>query len=223
MTEKKTNDPITLPEGRVINQSLFTKDQFNDKATPSYKIEVAFDKGALNDLFNACLDCAVEKWGEGADEDDDLIIPILDGNVLAAKREKKGKVGDVYKDKDVIRANTIFNANGDDAPGGAAVYGPELEVIGMAQMGEVFRGCYGYVAVTLAPYISEGNHGEPDRNAITLYLTAFQKTRGDKDDLIAGSADHSTLFKAVGRADMAESSDSDKEEAKSSGRSRRKG
>ena len=54
-----------LPKGRVINHSLFVKDQFNDKATPSYKIELAFEPKALDKFYEELLDFAVEKWGKG--------------------------------------------------------------------------------------------------------------------------------------------------------------
>ena len=37
-TEKKT---ILTPVGRLINEALFEKDQFNDEATACYKIEMA--------------------------------------------------------------------------------------------------------------------------------------------------------------------------------------
>jgi hypothetical protein len=112
--EKKTSvQQRLLPVGRVINHSLFRKEQFNEKATPSYKIELAFDKGELDDFYNQCLDYANETWGAGSE--DAVIIPIKDGDEMAAKRKKDGKPGDAYAGKDVIRANTIYNKDGDEA------------------------------------------------------------------------------------------------------------
>ena len=165
-----------LPEGRVINHSLFKKDQFNAQATPAYKIELAFPKGALDDFFDLCLNFAVEKWGEGADtEEAGTIIPIIDGNKLADKREANGKPGDAYRDMDVIRANTIYNKNGEDGPGGIQVLNMDTSEVGPANAGEVYQGCFGIAAVTMSGYLKEGTGNDPDRNAITLYLAAFQK------------------------------------------------
>ena len=45
----KENKSITLPEGRLIHGHLFTKQQYNDKATPKYSAEMAFEEGVLED------------------------------------------------------------------------------------------------------------------------------------------------------------------------------
>jgi hypothetical protein len=192
--DKTKMDVFTLPEGRVINCSLFKKDAFNEKSVPSYKIELAFpaDSDEMADLEDKLLDAADARWGEGAGEDPDLVLPLIDGDKLAKKREKKGKAGDAYKGMMVIRANTIYNKDGQDGPGGIQVLGPDVEPIEPARSGDVYQGCYGVAAVSIGFY--EDDDGN---NAIKLYLSAFQKTR-DGERLVTAS-DRSNLFKPVGR------------------------
>lgn len=218
MADKEPAQARLLPEGRLINHSLFELDQYipakGQPGTPAYKVELAFEKDALNDIFNACLDFAVETWGEGADED--VIIPIIDGDNLAAKREKLNKPGDAYKGMDVVRANTIFNKDGDKAPGGIQVLAPDTSEIGPANRSEVYQGCYGKAAITFSGYTKEGTGNEPDRNAITFYLVAFQKTK-DGERLVTPK-DHSNLFKPVGRKP-----DDDTGEESSGGKRRKAG
>ncbi len=185
-----TNTAWLLPEGRLINQALFIKDQYNDKATPCYKLELAFDDKDLDDAEARLMAAAVDKWGAGADQDKNLILPFLDGDTLAAKRESKGKEGDAYKGKVVIRANTIYNSEGNDADGGISVYGIETEPLSivLGNSKEVYAGCYGYAAVTIGTYTEE----KTDNRALKFYLTAFKKSK-DGDALSSGS-DHSGLF-----------------------------
>jgi len=195
--KKKTSvQQRLLPVGRVINHSLFRKEQFNEKATPSYKIELAFDKGELDDFYNQCLDYANETWGAGAE--DSVIIPIKDGDEMAAKRKKDGKPGDAYAGKDVIRANTIYNKDGDDGDGGIQVLNVDVSPIGPANASEIYLGCLGIAAVTFGNYQDQAT----GNNAITLYLAAFQKT-ADGDRLVTAK-DYSGLFKPVGRVPTAE-------------------
>jgi len=195
--EKKTSvQQRLLPVGRVINHSLFRKEQFNEKATPSYKIELAFDKGELDDFYNQCLDYANETWGAGSE--DAVIIPIKDGDEMAAKRKKDGKPGDAYAGKDVIRANTIYNKDGDDGDGGIQVLNVDVSPIGPANASEIYLGCLGIAAVTFGNYQDQAT----GNNAITLYLAAFQKT-ADGERLVTAK-DYSGLFKPVGRVPVAE-------------------
>jgi len=187
---------ILLPEGRLINHSLFRKERFNEKATPSYKIELAFNKGELDNFYNQCLDYANEIWGSGAEED--VIIPIKDGDEMAAKRKKDGKSGDAYEGKDVVRANTIYNVRGDDDAGGIQVLNVDVSPIGPANASEIYQGCIGIAAVTFGNYQDQAT----GHNAITLYLAAFQKT-ADGERLVTAK-DYSGLFKPVGRVPTAE-------------------
>ena len=198
--EKKTSDEFALPEGRVINQSLFKKDQFNEKAVPSYRIELAFPAGeTLDPVFDKLMEVAVAKWGEGADKDENLIIPIKNGDKLAKRREDKGKTGEAYAGHEVIRASTIYNRHGEDGPGGVQVFDENVETIEPVNAGEqIYNGVYGRAGVVIGTYEDqEGNHG------LKFYLTAFQKTRDG--DRLATASDHSRVFEKVGRTEGAPS------------------
>ena len=196
-----TNDQetkvVVLPEGRLINESLFEKDKFNDRAVASYKVEIAFDDSvdfeALEDAFYAAV---VDEWGEGAGdkyENDEVILPYIEGNVLAARREEKGKPGDAYKGMTVLRAHTIFNKDGNDAPGGVQVYDEDVSDVSGANRSIIYNGCYGEVGVTVGCYVDS----DSGKYAVMLYLVAFQKKK-DGERLVT-AADHSKLFKPVGK------------------------
>lgn len=196
MTTKTEKVTLLTPVGRLINESLLEKDKFNEEAKAAYKIEMAFEPGDLEEIEEALGRAAEEKWGAGAYDlyfDDGIVDPILDGDKLAARREEKGKPGDAYKGKAVIRAHTIYNKDGQDAPGGIAVYGPEYPAeIGPANRQELYIGCYGQMALTIGTYDDRsGNH------ALMFYLCAFQKT-GDGERLVT-ARDYSEVFKPVGR------------------------
>tara|TARA_R110000772_G_scaffold266176_3_gene388335 strand:+ start:545 stop:1174 length:630 start_codon:yes stop_codon:yes gene_type:complete len=199
MTDQ-TNDPFGLPVGTVVNASLFERDTFVDatgnSGKPSYKVEIAFERGALDNVADALMAAADAEWGEGAGDDDTLIWPILDGDKLAEKREKRGKNGDAYKGKDVIRANTMFNADGKDAPGGISLYHPDLSKMDpVVDQKEIYGGIKGSAGVSIGTYHDD----RFDRNGLKFYLSAFQKT--EDGERIGGTADHSGLFTAVGRKD----------------------
>ncbi len=204
MAKKEESISILLPEGRVINESFLEKDVFTDEkgreATPSYKGEFAIPDDELDDVYTAVMDAAFEKWGSKAIEEDDdgddvlaahIVNPIHDGDKLAAARDEKGKDGSAYAGLSVIRAATIFNAGGVDAPGGIQVWDEEVKAIGPANRQQLYRGCYGVAAVTLGCYTIGKQDG------VNFYLDGFQKTK-DGDPLSTGK-DTSKLFKAVGR------------------------
>lgn len=199
----------TLPESRLINHSLFIRDVYKDPKTgkeglPRYKVEVAFDpkdvtgEGTIED---AILDTVEAAWGKSAPDDfldGKIASPFIEGDRLAAAREEKGKAGDAYKGKLVLRSDTAFNRNGEDADGGAAVFDEAVHPIGILEQNTsaVYQGCHGVVAVTIACY-GEINARGQDERGVKLYLVAFQKTRdGEK---LMSSQDHSKLFKPVGR------------------------
>jgi hypothetical protein len=203
---QKKSEPakiIMLPEGRLINSSLFERDAFTSangvEGKPTYKIELAFDPADVtgegkieDDLANF----AADEWG---DTFFDLFLegkkvhsPLKDGDEMAEARAERGKDGDAYKGKIVIRANTSFNQFGQDGPGGVAVFDGEAKPIGVANQTAVYPGCFGIAAVTIAAYVD--NVG---KKALKFYLSAFQKTR-DGEKLVQGR-DHSTLFKPVGK------------------------
>lgn len=195
MTTEKSKS-MALPEGRVINCHLFERDAYKGEegskpGEPMYKIELAFDPSQLVEAEDALVATCVAKWGAGAEEDYDagrIASPLLDGNVLKASKEERKKNGDAYADKLVLRANTQFNKNGDAAPGGIYVCGPDAVEITAAQSGEIYAGMYGIAIVTPKAYIAQGKKG------VKFYLVAFQKTR-DGEKLF--SADHSKLFEPV--------------------------
>ena len=202
MSEDDKQDVIMLPEGRVTNHSLLIRDQYEEGADYKYTLELAFEENALDDLYEACCDFADEEFGAGtSDEDGDLYIPILNGDKLAARREKKGKVGDAYKDMEVVRVSTKFNKYGDPDDGGAAVYMPDAKTeITAANKSELYPGMYGITAIVLKGYEKtvQDEDGDDKRiPAITLYLQAFQKT---KDGEKLSTSDKSQLFKPVGKA-----------------------
>lgn len=200
MTDKKEVKAFTLPEGRLINSSLFEKDAYTPEkgraGAPSYKVELVFDPNEVtgvgtveDDLINA----ACEEWGDAAEQlflDGEIRSPLLLGDEHADRRAEKGKAGDAYKGKIVIRANTTFNLNGQDAPGGIKVFDEDAKIVGVANQGIIYPGCYGIAGVTISTYLMDGKKG------VKFYLVGFQKTR-DGDRLATGF-DASTLFKPVG-------------------------
>ncbi len=198
MADKKEVETILTPEGRLINENLFEKDKFDEKATPSYKIEMAFDPKDFADIEAALGRAAADKWGAGAEDDyfdGKIIDPIIDGDKMARRRAENDKPGDAYEGKVVIRAHTIFNKHGQDAPGGVAVFGPDVGEIGVANRQDIYQGCYGQAALTIGNYIE----AKTQARALMFYLSAFQKTR-DGDRLVS-QRDYTKVFKPVGRAE----------------------
>ena len=200
MSKDKEKIFVTLPEGMLVNHSLFVKDKYDEKSEPKYKVELAYDDpDALDELYDKCIEALEAEFGELPTDDDgdvdenEIVLPILSGDKLTKKREKKGKKGDAYAGKDVIRAGTIYNKHGDDEPGGAVVYDQEVEQIDAVDKGQIYRGCFGCVKVELNTYTEE----KTDKPAVSLYLKAFQKTADG--DRLGGDNDHSDAFKKVGR------------------------
>ena len=195
MAEQEKIEVVT-PEGRLIHENLWEKDKFNEEAVPSYKIEMAFDN--LDEVEDALKRVALQKWGSGADQDyldNKIIDPLIDGNVLLERREKKGKSGDAYKDKLVIRAHTIYNRDGAEASGGICVYAPDVSIVEPVDRAKIYPGCYGCAKLSIGIYVDP----KTQQNALMFYLQAFQMTR-DGERLIA-AADHSKAFKPVGRTE----------------------
>lgn len=199
-TKKKLID-LTLPVGRLINESLFEKDAYKPEhgreGEPRYKVELAFDDNeAFGAVYDALDQAAFQEWGDSVKLSIDggtVIVPVLDGNNLARKRETKGKQGDAYKGKLVIRAATKFNLNGVDGPGGIQVFDEQVKPISPANRSAIYNGCFGCAAVSIGTYIDEKT-GNP---ALNFYLEGFQKT-GDGERL-ASAKDTSVMFKPIGR------------------------
>ena len=196
MADKKEVKVFLLPEGRLINSSLFEKDAYTPErgqpGKPMYKIEVAFDPkdvAGAGTFEDDLITAACVEWGDAAEEkflNGGIHSPLLNGDDMAAKRAEKGKQGDPYKGKLVLRANTQFNLHGQDAPGGIQVWDEKVKPITVANQQAIYPGCYVQIAVTLQCYSME-------EKFVTCYLAAVQKTR-DGDPLVA-TRDTSVLFK----------------------------
>lgn len=192
---------IATPEGRLINGHLFVKSAYTDPrtqkpGTPYYTLEMAFDpKDIYNskdpDALESIVAAAIEeKWGEQVWDDYDVRMPFLEGDDLKKRRERKGKEGEAYGGKTVIRAKTIYNKDGEDDVGGIEVYDEAVQPIAAAQKGQIYNGCMGIAVLSINLY--EDNAGNP---AAGFYLKAFQKT-GDGERLRSHS-DRSGMFKPI--------------------------
>lgn len=196
MADRKEVEKFNLPEGRLINQSLFVLDQFDPSSKPKYNVELAFKPEDLDSIEDKLAAAAEEFWGAGAKEDywdGKIRSPILPGDEMAARRDAEGKPGDAYKGKLVIRAHTQFNKHGAEGPGGIQVFGPNIQPIEAVESGEIYLGLYGVARVSIGKY----KENATGRDALMFYLCAFQKTR-DGEPLVS-AADHSQAFKPVGR------------------------
>lgn len=176
---------VMTAEGRLINSSLFERDVYKDEkgreSKPEYRVELAFDsEDDIKELEDAIIDAAIAEWGDEAEgwylDDGTIDSPIKDGDELANAREARGKPGEAYRGKFIIRAHTEFNEYGDSASGGIYVAGPDAEKIDFADRGTIYNGCYGVAVVQPSAYSISGRKG------VTLYLQGFQKTR-DGDPL----------------------------------------
>ena len=115
--------------------------------------------------------------------------PLLVGDDLAAAREAKGKKGDAYKGKIVIRASTIYNKHGEDGPGGVPVFDEDVAEIDFASRDKIYNGVEGEAAITISCYEIRGERG------VKLYLSAFRRT-GDGERLV-GERDFTKVFQPV--------------------------
>lgn len=196
----KHDEIVINAEGRVINHSLFVKDAYKNpngkgkEGVPSYKVELAYNPADLKDVEDLLFQAADKEWGQGSYKDDELQLPFKDGDKMAKKRESAGKQGDSYKGKDVIRAHTIYNKDGIDGPGGIPVFDEEVKPVAFDKQGTIFLGCYGIAKVKPNCYLNDD--GE---KCISLYLVAFQRTRGEDSDRLVTPKDHAGAFKPVGR------------------------
>ena len=195
-----------LPQGRVLVSALFERDIYKDKDTgaegkPKYKIVLAFEPGDVEGqgtIEDDMADAIAEAYGDAVADEwmdktrADRIRPMKDGDVIARERAAAGKEGDANKGKLIISADSIWNKDGVEGPGGISVYGPDTKVIGAANQSEIYPGCFGIAAVTLSTYKDYPRKGD---RGIKCYLKAFQKT-ADGTKLVT-AADHSSLFKPV--------------------------
>lgn len=194
----------TLPEGRLVNHSLFEKDTYDEggpnEGKPSYKVEVVVDEKDVfdSDFEGDVIDACVKEWGAGAEDDllDGKITWYKSGDDYAADRKERGKPADAYEGKLIFRAHTIYNLYGDDGPGGVAVFDEDVKAVKPVEADKLFRGCYGIAGVNINPYIEPRSK----QKCVSYYLVAFQKTGGDPEkDRLTGGGDQASLFKPVGR------------------------
>ena len=202
MAKDKEVKRFTLPEGRLVNHALFIKDAYKSpqggESTPKYKVELAFDpdqvegEGTIEDEL---LEAAIQEWGPGAEKDfidGGIGLPFIEGDRLAKNRKAAGKPGDAYEGKTVIRADTIYNKDGVDGPGGVQVFDEDVNEVSFMGKDKVYQGCYGAALVTISCYLD--NRGN---RAMKFYLSAFQKSR-DGERLVTPQ-NHAGAFKPVGR------------------------
>ncbi len=180
------SDNIKTPEGRLINNSVWEKESYEGKGTPMYKVEMAFDPKAIEALEDAVVAVAIEEWGAGAedkywgDPDNDveptIHSPFLEGDKLAQGRVEKGKEGGAYEGMIVIRASTIYNTDGMNAPGGIYVADADAKRLDFTERGKIYNGSFGIAVVEPKTYDVN------DQKGVTLYLQGYQFTR-DGDPL----------------------------------------
>jgi hypothetical protein len=186
-TAKKKAEVVLLDaEGRGINLSLFERDAYQneDGGAPGkamYKAEVAYEAADIEPIEDQMADFVEKELGAKEaqafiDGKEGWLSPFIDGDLLAKEREKKGKSGDAYKGKKILRVKTGFNKDGAEGPGGIRVYAPDLSPIGIMEgnQAEVYNGSYGKLAVTMKVY---ENYPQRGNKGITCYLNAYQKTR----------------------------------------------
>ncbi len=201
---------FALPAGRLINESLFVKDVYKDEdgkeGTPKYKVELVFPKdleglrGEGSDeeptVEDRIFDAVKAEWGEkGADAFDagEVRLPFIDGDVYADDRVERGKKGDAYEGTWIVRADTIYNLDGDIESGGISVYDEELEPIAPVDRKKIYRGCYGIAGVSTFCY----KDSVYKKMCVKFYLSAFQKS--DDGERISSGGDKSSLFSKLNK------------------------
>lgn len=164
---------VLTPEVRFLFPQLFEKKEVKDRSgRPTgkevYSIALLLEPGQeKGPLTQALLQAAKAKW-PNRDVVADIKAgkirwPILSGEKEKAKAEEKGKNGDFYEGKKVIKAASIFDVG---------VVGPNKQDIINAK--EVYSGCYGYVELKAEAY-NAVMEGTPD--GLKFYLQNVMKSR----------------------------------------------
>jgi hypothetical protein len=204
---KEKSKVFLLPEGLVLVANLGERDVYKNpeggaEGKPKYKVVLAFDaaqvegEGTIEDAMADAVaaaygDAVAEEWLDKTNVT--RIRPQKDGDAVSREREEKGKDGAHTKGKLVISADSIYNKDGQEGPGGFSVYGPDTAPIAAMDItGETYAGSYGIAAVTISTYKDYPRKGD---RGVKLYLTAFQKTRNGPK--LSSGGDNSGLFKAV--------------------------
>lgn len=203
MVDKPKNETFVLPEARVLVVNLLERDVYKDKDTgaegkPKYKVVLAFDRnqvigeGTIEDKMADAIEAAygaatAQEWLDGRQ---DRISPLKDGDEIAKEREAAAKDGSANKGKIILSADSIYNKDGVEGPGGFLVYGADNQKYSPALHGDLYGGMYGCAAVTLHAYKDYPRKGD---RGVKCYLSQFQKTR-DGEKL---AAEKSSLFAPV--------------------------
>ena len=186
---------VHTPVGRLGFNALWEKDTYKDEKTgaesePKYKADLILSTDDTADLWDLVYAEAMEGSGLTEDQLDAAIqsgmfgVPIKDGDEIAANREARGKNGDAVKGKEVLRAGTAFNANGDNAPGGVFVVDENNEQVEWDKRGKVYLGCDMMLSISFSYYKTGTSQG------VTAYLNGAQYV-GDNERL---GQDKSKLF-----------------------------
>ena len=171
---------VMTPVGHLGFNALFEKDSYRDEKTgveskPKYKADLILERNSdLDDLWEEIYETAIEGSGKSEEavataiENGWMSVPLKDGDEIKANREARGKNGDAVADKDVLRAGTAFNADGNDAPGGVYVVDEDNAAIDWNRRNKVHLGCAMRFSVTFQYYKNGSNEG------VTAYLQGAQ-------------------------------------------------
>ena len=167
---------FTLPEARMINASLFARDIFKDpksgkEGDPEFKIELAFDPADLKGegtIEDEVINVACDEWGDDAEKDvlEGRIFWYRDGDDMAEDRDSRGKPGDAYRGKLVLRAHSKYDSAGnEDGAGRIDIYDENGEYIETVNKDLIWNGCTVQVAVTLKAYeMNKNRYVTPHRS-----------------------------------------------------------
>ena len=186
---------VHTPVGRLGFNALWEKDAYKDEKTgaesePKYKADLILSTDDTGDLWDLVYEEGMAGNGmseaqlDTAIQSGMFIVPIKNGDEIAANREAKGKNGDAVKGKEILRASTLFNSNGDNAPGGVFVVDENNEQIEWDKRGKVYLGCDMILSTSFSYYKTGTSQG------VTAYLNGAQYV-GDNERL---GQDKSKLF-----------------------------
>jgi hypothetical protein len=204
--DKPRNEIFVLPEARVLVVNLLERDVYKDKDTgaegkPKYKVVLAFERSQVTGegtIEDKMADAIALSYGDATADEwltnrADRISPLKDGNEIAKDREANGKDGSASKGMIILSADSIYNKDGQEGPGGSLIYGADNQKYSPALHGDLYAGMYGRAAVTLHAYKDYPRKGD---RGVKCYLSQFQKTR-DGPKL---AAEKSSLFAPVAGA-----------------------
>lgn len=167
---------IVTPKFTVLFPNLFEPKAVTDPKTgkqsePAYGLTMLFDPADVKPLWDVIQKVARMNWPNDSDEElRAKAFPIKDGDKEAAKAEAKGKNGDFYKGKKVLKAKSKFQ------PG---ILGPNKQKV--LDPKRIYSGCIGIAEINFNAY--EGFGG-----GINAYLNHFMLME-DGSKLVGHSAE----------------------------------